>query len=121
MYHPIISDYLGSHQQVFDNNNNKVCGQKLDIFGRKRRKGNNNSSFIPFKHQGQYEDIETEAVLQSLPLLRSKYKTQHQLGSIGLVGRNTTKYTNVKNTTCCLDIFGWAVTNGRTALQNVEK
>ena len=59
MYHPIISDYLGSHQQVFDNNNNKVCGQKLDIFGRKRRKGNNNSSFIPFKNQGQYEDIET--------------------------------------------------------------
>ena len=54
-------------------------------------------------------------------LLRAKYKTQHQLGSIGLVGRNTTKYTNVKNTTCCLDIFGWAVTNGRTALQNVEK
>ena len=59
MYHPIISDYLGSHQKVFDNNNNKVCGQKLDIFGRKRRKGNNNSSFIPFKYQGQYEDIET--------------------------------------------------------------
>ena len=59
MYHLIISDYLGSHQQVFDNNNNKVCGQKLDIFGRKRRKGNNNSSFIPFKYQGQYEDVET--------------------------------------------------------------
>ena len=37
------------------------------------------------------------------------------------MGRNTTKYTNVKNTTCCLDIFGWVVTNGRTALQNVEK
>ncbi|WP_314699365.1 RHS repeat-associated core domain-containing protein [Prevotella jejuni] len=31
----------------------------MDIFGRKRRKGNNNSSFIPFKYQGQYEDIET--------------------------------------------------------------
>ena len=59
MYHPIISDYLGSHQQVFDKNSNKVCGQKLDIFGRKRRKGNNNFSFIPFKYQGQYEDIET--------------------------------------------------------------
>ena len=59
MYHPIISDYLGSHQQVFDKNSNKVCGQKLDIFGRKRRKGNNNSSFISFMYQGQYEDIET--------------------------------------------------------------
>ena len=59
MYHPIISDYLGSHQQVFDKNSNKVCGQKLDIFGRKKKKCNNNSSFNPFKYQGQYEDIET--------------------------------------------------------------
>ena len=28
-------------------------------FRRKRRKDNNNSSFIPFKYQGQYEDVET--------------------------------------------------------------
>ena len=33
--------------------------QKLDSFGRKSRKDNNNSSFIPFKYQGQYEDAET--------------------------------------------------------------
>ncbi|WP_314699351.1 RHS repeat domain-containing protein [Prevotella jejuni] len=33
--------------------------QEFDILGRKRRKNSNNSSFIPFKYQGQYEDIET--------------------------------------------------------------
>ena len=55
---PTISDHLGNHQQVFDNNGNKVWEQQLDISGRKR-KGNNKSSFIPFKYQGQYEDIET--------------------------------------------------------------
>ncbi|WP_273158439.1 hypothetical protein [Prevotella aurantiaca] len=38
---------------------NKVWEQELDSFGRKRRKDNNNSSFIPFKYQGQYEDVET--------------------------------------------------------------
>ena len=48
----IVSDYLGTPLQAFDNNGNKVWEQELDIFGRKRRKGNNNSSFIPFKHQG---------------------------------------------------------------------
>ena len=55
----IVSDYLGTPLQAFDNNGNKVWEQELDIFGRKRRKDNNNSSFIPFKYQGQYEDIET--------------------------------------------------------------
>ena len=55
----IVSDYLGTPMQAFDNNGNKVWEQELDIFGRKKRKGNNNSSFIPFKYQGQYEDIET--------------------------------------------------------------
>ena len=48
----IVSDYLGTPLQAFDNNGNKVWEQELDIFGRKRRKGNNNSSFIPFKYQG---------------------------------------------------------------------
>ena len=38
---------------------NKVWEQELDSFGRKRRKDNNNSSFIPFKYQGQYEEVET--------------------------------------------------------------
>ena len=38
---------------------NKVWEQELDSFGRKRRKDNNNSSFIPFKYQGQYEDVGT--------------------------------------------------------------
>ena len=55
---PIVSDYLGTPLQAFDNNGNKVWEQELDIFGRKRT-GNNKSSFIPFKYQGQYEDVET--------------------------------------------------------------
>ena len=55
----IVSDYLGTPQQAYDKEGNKVWEQKLDSFGRKSRKDNNNSSFIPFKYQGQYEDVET--------------------------------------------------------------
>ena len=55
----IVSDYLGTPQQAYDKEGNKVWEQKLDSFCRKRRKDNNNSSFIPFKYQGQYEDVET--------------------------------------------------------------
>ncbi|WP_390892353.1 RHS repeat domain-containing protein, partial [Prevotella jejuni] len=53
-----MSDYLGTPLQAFDNNGNKVWEQELDIFCRKKT-GNNKSSFIPFKYQGQYEDVET--------------------------------------------------------------
>ena len=121
MYHPIISDYLGSHQQVFDNNNNKVCGQKLDIFGRKRRKGNNNSSFIPFKYQGQYEDIETGLYYNRFRYYDSCTGNYISQDPIGLAGGNPTLYAYVKATTCYLDIFGWAVANGGTAPQHGGK
>ncbi|MGP1417520.1 MAG: RHS repeat domain-containing protein [Prevotella fusca] len=60
---PIVSDHLGTPLQAFDNNGNKIWEQELDIFGRKRT-GNNKSSFIPFKYQGQYEDVEMGRTMQ---------------------------------------------------------
>ena len=35
----IVSDYLGTPMQAFDNNGNKVWEQELDIFGRKKKEG----------------------------------------------------------------------------------
>ena len=52
----IISDYLGTPLQAYDKQGNKVWEQDLDIYGRQRKRP---SAFIPFKYQGQYEDVET--------------------------------------------------------------
>ena len=106
MYHPIISDYLGSHQQVFDNNNNKVFGQKLDIFGRKRRKGNNNSSFIPFKYQGQYEDIETGLYYNRFRYYEPNTGTYISQDLIGLEGDTLNLYNYVVDNNDGIDPLG---------------
>ena len=116
----IVSDYLGTPLQAFDNNGNKVWEQELDIFGRKRT-GNNNSSFIPFKYQGQYEDIETGLYYNRFRYYDSCTGNYISQDPIGLAGGNPTLYAYVKATTCYLDIFGWAVANGGTAPQHGGK
>ena len=102
----IVSDYLGTPLQAFDNNGNKVWEQELDIFGRKRRKGNNNSSFIPFKYQGQYEDVETGLYYNRFRYYEPNTGTYISQDPIGLVGGNPTLYAYVGSPNNWYDIFG---------------
>ena len=106
---PTISDYLGIHQLAFDNNGNKVWEQELDIFGRKRRKGNNNSSFIPFKYQGQYEDIETGLYYNRFRYYEPNTGTYISQDPIGLAGNNPTLYGYVNDINTQLDVLGLTI------------
>ena len=83
----IVSDYLGTPLQAFDNNGNKVWEQELDIFGRKSRKNCNNFSFIPFMYQGQYEDVETGLYYNRFRYYEPNIGTYISQDPIGLVGR----------------------------------
>ena len=105
----IVSDYLGTPQQAFDNNGNKVWEQELDIFGRKRRKGNNNSSFIPFKYQGQYEDIETGLYYNRFRYYEPNTGTYISQDPIGLAGNNPTLYGYVNDINTHLDVLGLTI------------
>ena len=102
----IVSDYLGTPLQAFDNNGNKVWEQELDIFGRKRRKNCNNSSFIPFKYQGQYEDVETGLYYNRFRYYEPNIGTYISQDPIGLVGGNPTLYAYVGSPNNWYDIFG---------------
>ena len=102
----IVSDYLGTPLQAFDNNGNKIWEQELDIFGRKRRKGNNNSSFIPFKYQGQYEDVETGLYYNRFRYYDSCTGNYISQDPIALEGGNPTIYGYVFNSNIELDILG---------------
>ena len=102
----IVSDYLGTPLQAFDNNGNKVWEQELDIFGRKRRKGNNNSSFIPFKYQGQYEDVETGLYYNRFRYYEPNTGTYISQDPIGLLGDNPTLYGYVEDPNVFVDILG---------------
>ena len=101
-----MSDYLGTPLQAFDNNGNKVWEQELDIFGRKRRKNCNNSSFIPFKYQGQYEDVETGLYYNRFRYYEPNTGTYISQDPIGLVGGNPTLYAYVGSPNNWYDIFG---------------
>ena len=101
----IVTDYLGTPLQAFDNNGNKVWEQELDIFGRKKRKNSNKSSFIPFKYQGQYEDIETVLYYNRFRYYDSCTGNYISQDPIGLSGGDNL-YSYVQNPTICIDTFG---------------
>ena len=101
----IVSDYLGTPLQAFDNNGNKVWEQELDIFGRKRT-GNNKSSFIPFKYQGQYEDVETGLYYNRFRYYDPNAGSYISQNPIGLAGGNPTLYAYVSDVNYWNDVLG---------------
>jgi RHS repeat-associated protein len=54
----ITADHIGTPQYMFDENGKKVWEGVLDIYGRLRTLQGANSD-LPFRYQGQYEDVET--------------------------------------------------------------
>ena len=102
----IVSDYLGTPLQAFDNNGNKVWEQELDIFGRKRRKNCNNSSFIPFKYQGQYEDAETGLYYNRFRYYDPNVGSYICQDPIALEGGNPTIYGYVFDNNTEIDPWG---------------
>lgn len=54
----IISDYLGTPIEAYDEEGQRVWARELDIYGRTRSE-EGAVGFIPFLYQGQYLDRET--------------------------------------------------------------
>ena len=54
----IISDYLGTPIEAYDEEGQRVWARELDIYGRTRSEVGE-VGFIPFLYQGQYIDTET--------------------------------------------------------------
>ena len=102
----IVSDYLGTPLQAFDNNGNKVWEQELDISDRKNRKNSNNSSFIPFKYQGQYEDVETGLYYNRFRYYDPRIGNYISQDPIRLMGNNPTLYGYVSNSNVAVDPLG---------------
>ena len=101
-----VSDYLGTPLQAYDKNGEKVWEQELDSFGRKRRKDNNNSSFIPFKYQGQYEDAETGLYYNRFRYYDPNAGSYISQDPIGLAGDNPTLYAYVSDVNYWNDVLG---------------
>ena len=54
----IVSDYLGTPVEAYDEEGERVWSAELDIFGQVKS-FTGEVDFMPFRYQGQYSDIET--------------------------------------------------------------
>lgn len=69
--HSIVCDYLGTPQEMYDEQGTKTWEGILDIYGRTiTLKGS--KSNCPFRYQGQYEDVETGLYTTGLDIMQQR-------------------------------------------------
>ena len=118
----IISDYLGTPVEAYDEKGNKVWERELDIYGRVKT-GKKDSygrtvdevgekNFIPFRFQGQYEDEEIGLYYNRFRYYSPEEGCYTQQDPIGLECGNPTLYGYVFNILCEIDPFGLNVITG---------
>mgnify|MGYP003609570267 CR=1 FL=1 len=97
--------YLGTPCQAFDVKGEKVWETELDIYG-KIRKLEGENDFVPFRYQGQYEDVESGLYYNRFryyDYISGNYISQDP---IGLAGGNPTMYGYVNDSNTQIDPFG---------------
>ncbi|MBE1555922.1 RHS repeat-associated core domain-containing protein [Sporosarcina limicola] len=103
----IISDYLGTPVEAYDEEGNQVWSAELDIYGRVKE-FTGEKDFIPFRYQGQYEDVETGLYYNRFRYYDPEQGNYTQQDPIGLAGGNPTLYGYVGNPNNAIDTFGLA-------------
>ncbi|GGE50177.1 RHS repeat-associated protein [Pedobacter psychrotolerans] len=104
-YYSIISDYLGTPVQAYDEAGKKVWDAELDIYG-KIRNLSGDRDFVPFRYQGQYEDAETGLYYNRFRYYDPEIGGYISQDPIGLMGGNPTVYGYVYDSNVEIDIFG---------------
>lgn len=110
-YYSIISDYLGTPIEAFDKQGNRVWSAELDIYG-KVNEFTGEKDFIPFRYQGQYEDVEVRLYYNRFRYYSPVEGIYTQIDPIGLAGGNPTLYAYVIDPNIWIDPFGLNVSTG---------
>ncbi|WP_407324151.1 RHS repeat-associated core domain-containing protein [Tenacibaculum maritimum] len=97
--------YKSTPIQAYDAKGNIVWECELDIYG---KVGNlhGEKTFIPFRYQGQYEDIETGLYYNRFRYYSPDTGTYISKDPIGLAGNNLNLYAYVKDVNSWLDVLG---------------
>ena len=112
----IMTDYLGTPVEAYDDSGTLVWERQLDINGKVMPAGKDRygrtmedigeKTFIPFRFQGQYEDEETGLYYNWFRYYDSEIGQYTQQDPIGLAGGNPTLYGYVYDTLGEIDPFG---------------
>ncbi|WP_346234456.1 RHS repeat-associated core domain-containing protein [Lysinibacillus telephonicus] len=113
-HYSIISDYLGTPVEAYDDEGNKVWSAELDVYGRVKE-FTGEKDFIPFRYQGQYEDTDTGLYYNRFRYYSPSEGMYTQVDPIGLAGENPTLYGYVQDTNVWLDVFGLNTAKGDAA------
>lgn len=103
----IIADYMGTPSMMFDENGQKVWEAALDIYGRVRTLEGERSS-LPFRYQGQYEDVETGLYYNRFRYYAPEEGLYISQDPIGLLGNNPNIYAYTHDPQAWLDVLGLA-------------
>lgn len=101
----VVTDYLGTPVEMYDEQGRKTWACELDIYGKARTLEMGEVGDCPFRYQGQYEDVET-----GLYYNRFRYYDPESGGylskdPIGLKGGNN-QYTYISDVLRSVDPFG---------------
>ncbi|PKU49739.1 RHS repeat domain-containing protein, partial [Lysinibacillus fusiformis] len=107
-HYSIISDYLGTPVEAYDEQGNKVWSAELDVYGRVKE-FTGEKDFIPFRYQGQYEDIEIGLYYNRFRYYDPEQGNYTQVDPIGLAGGNPTLYGYTRNPLSEIDPLGLIV------------
>ena len=112
----IMTDYLGTPAEAYDDSGTLVWKRELDINGKVMPAGKDRygrtmedigeKNFIPFRFQGQYEDEETGLYYNRFRYYNPETGQYTQQDPIGLAGGNPTLYGYVYDTNIGVDCFG---------------
>ena len=101
----IVQDYLGTPTQAYDSRGELVWEMLLDMYG-KVTECHGDSSIVPFRYQGQYEDSETGLYYNRYRYYDPNTGNYLNQDPIGLAGGNPTLYGYVFDPNTQIDPFG---------------
>jgi RHS repeat-associated protein len=102
----IITDYLGTPAQMYDEQGNLTWEADLDIYGRVRTFAGRSLNECPFRFQGQYFDEETGLAYNRFRYYDPDSGNYISQDPIGLAGNNPTIYAYVHDPNSWIDVFG---------------
>ncbi len=101
----IVHDYLGTPTQAYDSRGNLVWEMLLDVYA-EVKECHGDRTLVPFRYQGQYEDIETGLYYNRFRYYSPDMGMYVSQDPINLAGNNPTLYGYVFDSNTQIDPFG---------------
>ncbi|WP_288150451.1 RHS repeat domain-containing protein, partial [Phocaeicola sartorii] len=111
----IVSDYMGTPIQMYDEQGNKIWDCTLDIYGKVFTVNKGTEFDCPFRYTGQYFDSETDLYYNRFRYYSPEIGNYISQDPIGLNGSNPTLYGYVKDVNLWIDIFGFEIIPNKAA------